>query len=214
MNCMSRTLPPKRRGHRRRLYEVRWPTYLATQQVGDVVLEYLRKGRPPIQGTRLFVRMQGPSLTAGVDAWFHGAHVPRLSPTGGRRTSASLPRYNCALCKGRGATSPGHCSSVDGGVPIPARSCRSTSGPRNRRPSRPRVPTASASRPICRKPTGRPSCESSRPCGRTRSIAAGCRWILGVLEDAQLTQLTQLTDLPSAQIAWPVSAVGDPAPVR
>lgn len=66
-----------------------------TQEVGDAILEYLRKGRPPVQGTRLFVRMLAPwsplqtsavsaivaraIAHAGVEASFRGAHVLRHS---------------------------------------------------------------------------------------------------------------------------------------
>ena len=39
----------------------RWEITLPlTQEVGDAVLDYLRRGRPPVQSTQLFVRMQAP----------------------------------------------------------------------------------------------------------------------------------------------------------
>jgi site-specific recombinase XerD len=73
-------------------YETRLPL---TQEVGDAVLEYVRNGRPPVQGTRLFVRIVAPwgplrvssvsaivaraIARAGVEASFRGAHVLRHS---------------------------------------------------------------------------------------------------------------------------------------
>ena len=38
-------------------YEVKLPI---TQEVGDAILEYLRRGRPPVQDSRLFVRVLAP----------------------------------------------------------------------------------------------------------------------------------------------------------
>jgi integrase len=71
-------------------YEVKLPI---TQEVGEAILEYLRRGRPPVQDSRLFVRMLAPwkplkvcsvsaiveraIARAGVEAPFRGADVLR-----------------------------------------------------------------------------------------------------------------------------------------
>ena len=92
-------------------YEVKLPL---TQEVGDAVLDYLRRGRPPVQDTHLFIRMQAPwrSLRvsavsaivaraiarAGVEAPFRGAHVLRHSAaTGMLRQGATLQQVGAVL---------------------------------------------------------------------------------------------------------------------
>jgi site-specific recombinase XerD len=92
-------------------YEVKLPL---TQEVGDAVLDYLREGRPPVQGTHLFVRMQAPwrplrvsavsaivaraIARSGVEAPFRGAHVLRHSAaTGMLRQGATLQQVAAVL---------------------------------------------------------------------------------------------------------------------
>lgn len=84
------------------------------QEVGDALLEYLQKGRPPVQSTRLFVRMVAPwkplrvssvsaivgrAITrAGVESSFHGAHVLRHSAaTEMLRQGATLQQVGAVL---------------------------------------------------------------------------------------------------------------------
>ena len=100
-----------------------------TQEVGDAVLEYLRKGRPPAPGTRLFVRMQAPWKPlqvsavsaivgraigrAGVDASFHGAHVLRHSAaTEMLRQGATLQQVGVVL-RHRYLDTTAHYAKVD-----------------------------------------------------------------------------------------------------
>jgi integrase/recombinase XerD len=85
-----------------------------TQEVGDGLLEYLQKGRPPVQSTRLFVRMLAPwkplhvssvsaivarAITrAGVETSFRGAHVLRHSAaTEMLRQGATLQQVGAVL---------------------------------------------------------------------------------------------------------------------
>ncbi len=92
-------------------YEIKLPL---TQEVGDAILEYVRKGRPPVQGTRLFVRMQAPwgplhvsavsaivaraIDRAKVEAPFRGAHVLRHSAaTEMLRQGATLQQVGTVL---------------------------------------------------------------------------------------------------------------------
>jgi site-specific recombinase XerD len=92
-------------------YETRLPL---TQEVGDAVLEYVRQGRPPVQGTHLFVRMLAPwrplrvsSISAivaraidraGIEAPFRGAHVLRHSAaTEMLRQGATLQQVGTVL---------------------------------------------------------------------------------------------------------------------
>ena len=92
-------------------YEVKLPL---TQEVGDAVLDYLREGRPPVQCTHLFVRMQAPwrplrvsavsaivaraIARSGVEAPFRGAHVLRHSAaTGMLRQGATLQQVGAVL---------------------------------------------------------------------------------------------------------------------
>lgn len=100
-----------------------------TQEVGDAVLEYLRKGRPPVQGTHLFVRMQGPwkplhvsavsaivaraIARAGVQTPFHGAHVLRHSAaTEMLRQGATLQQVGAVL-RHRYLDTTAHYAKVD-----------------------------------------------------------------------------------------------------
>jgi site-specific recombinase XerD len=102
------------------------PTYAGG---GDAVLEYLRKGRPPVPGTRLFVRMQAPwrplqvsamsavvgraIARAGVDASFHGAHVLRHSAaTEMLRQGATLQQVGVVL-RHRYLDTTAHYAKVD-----------------------------------------------------------------------------------------------------
>ena len=116
-----------------------------TQEVGDAILEYLRRGRPPVQDSRLFVRVLAPwkplkvssvpaiveraIARAGVEAPFRRARTSpfgchrdvaprRHARTGWHRPPPSVCRHNGALCQGRRAASPEHRSSVAGGVPM------------------------------------------------------------------------------------------------
>jgi integrase/recombinase XerD len=85
-----------------------------TQEVGNTLLEYLQKGRPPVQSTRLFVRMLAPwkplhvssvsaivarAITrAGVETSFRGAHVLRHSAaTEMLRQGATLQQVGAVL---------------------------------------------------------------------------------------------------------------------
>ena len=100
-----------------------------TQEVGDAVLEYLRKGRPPTSGTRLFVRMLAPwrplqvssvsamvaraIARAGVEASFRGAHVLRHSAaTELLRQGATLQQVGAAL-RHRYLDTTAHYAKVD-----------------------------------------------------------------------------------------------------
>jgi integrase/recombinase XerD len=100
-----------------------------TQEVGDAILEYLRKGRPPVQATRLFVRMQAPwkplhvsavsaivaraIARAGVEASFHGAHVLRHSAaTEMLRQGATLQQVGAVL-RHRYLDTTAHYAKVD-----------------------------------------------------------------------------------------------------
>jgi integrase len=100
-----------------------------TQEVGDAVLEYLRKGRPPVQGTHLFVRMQGPwkplhvsavsaivaraIARAGVQTAFRGAHVLRHSAaTEMLRQGATLQQVGAVL-RHRYLDTTAHYAKVD-----------------------------------------------------------------------------------------------------
>jgi site-specific recombinase XerD len=107
-------------------YEIKLPL---TQEVGDAVLDYLRRGRPPIQDTRLFIRMQAPwgplhvssvsaivaraIARAGVDAPFRGAHVLRHSAaTGMLRQGATLQQVGAVL-RHRYLDTTAHYAKVD-----------------------------------------------------------------------------------------------------
>jgi site-specific recombinase XerD len=100
-----------------------------TQEVGDAILEYLRKGRPPVQGTRLFVRMLAPwaplqtssvsgmvaraIARAGVEAPFRGAHVLRHSAaTEMLRQGATLQQVGAVL-RHRYLDTTAHYAKVD-----------------------------------------------------------------------------------------------------
>ena len=100
-----------------------------TQEVGDAVLEYLRKGRPPVQATRLFVRMQAPwkplhvsavsaivaraISRAGVQTAFRGAHVLRHSAaTEMLRQGATLQQVGAVL-RHRYLDTTAHYAKVD-----------------------------------------------------------------------------------------------------
>jgi integrase/recombinase XerD len=100
-----------------------------TQEVGDAVLEYLQKGRPPVQGTRLFVCMQAPwkplhvssvsaivaraIARAGVETSFRGAHVLRHSAaTEMLRQGATLQQVG-AILRHRYLDTTAHYAKVD-----------------------------------------------------------------------------------------------------
>ncbi len=106
--------------------EVRLPL---TQEVGDAVLEYLNQGRPPMQGTRLFIRMLAPwrplqvssvsalvargIARAGVEAPFRGAHVLRHSAaTEMLRQGATLQQVGAVL-RHRYLDTTAHYAKVD-----------------------------------------------------------------------------------------------------
>jgi len=107
-------------------YEVKLPL---TQEVGDAVLDYLRRGRPPVQDTRLFIRMQAPwrplhvsavsaiveraIARAGVEAPFRGAHVLRHSAaTAMLRQGATLQQVGAVL-RHRYLDTTAHYAKVD-----------------------------------------------------------------------------------------------------
>jgi site-specific recombinase XerD len=107
-------------------YEVKLPL---TQEVGEAVLEFLRIGRPPVQDTRLFVRMLAPwrplqvsSVSAivaraiawaGIDAPFRGAHVLRHSAaTEMLRQGATLQQIGAVL-RHRYLDTTAHYAKVD-----------------------------------------------------------------------------------------------------
>jgi integrase/recombinase XerD len=100
-----------------------------TQEVGDAVLEYLRQGRPPVQITRLFVRMQAPwkpfhvsavsaivaraIARAGIKTTFRGAHVLRHSAaTAMLRQGATLQQVGAVL-RHRYLDTTAHYAKVD-----------------------------------------------------------------------------------------------------
>jgi site-specific recombinase XerD len=100
-----------------------------TQEVGDAVLEYLRQGRPPVQITRLFVRMQAPWNPlhvsavsaivaraigrAGIETTFRGAHVLRHSAaTAMLRQGATLQQVGAVL-RHRYLDTTAHYAKVD-----------------------------------------------------------------------------------------------------
>jgi len=100
-----------------------------TQEVGEAVLEYLQKGRPPLQDSHLFVRMQAPwrplrvsavsaivmraIARAGVEATFHGAHVLRHSAaTEMLRQGATLQQVGAVL-RHRYLDTTAHYAKVD-----------------------------------------------------------------------------------------------------
>ena len=85
-----------------------------TQEVGDALMEYLKKARPPVDTDRVFVRMQAPwgplqasgvsalvgraILKAGVESPSYGAHVLRHSAaTNMLRQGASLDQIGAVL---------------------------------------------------------------------------------------------------------------------
>jgi integrase/recombinase XerD len=100
-----------------------------TQALGDAVLEYLRRGRPPIQDSHLFVRMQAPwgglkvssvsaivaraIARAGVETPFRGAHVLRHSAaTEMLRQGATLQQVGAVL-RHRYLDTTAHYAKVD-----------------------------------------------------------------------------------------------------
>jgi site-specific recombinase XerD len=106
--------------------EVRLPL---TQEVGDAVLEYLRRGRPPTTDRHIFVTMQAPvgplhtsSVSAivaraidrsGVESRFRGAHVLRHSAaTEMLRQGASLQQVGAVL-RHRYLDTTAHYAKVD-----------------------------------------------------------------------------------------------------
>jgi len=107
-------------------YEIKLPL---TQEVGDAVLDYLRRGRPPVQDTHLFLRMQAPwrplhvssvstiveraIARAGIEAPFRGAHVLRHSAaTGMLRQGATLQQIGAVL-RHRYLDTTAHYAKVD-----------------------------------------------------------------------------------------------------
>jgi site-specific recombinase XerD len=107
-------------------YEVKLPI---TQEVGESILEYLRRGRPPVQDSRLFVRMLAPwkplkvsavsaiveraIARAGVEAPFRGAHVLRHSAaTEMLRQGATLEQVGTVL-RHRYLDTTAHYAKVD-----------------------------------------------------------------------------------------------------
>jgi integrase/recombinase XerD len=100
-----------------------------TQEVGEAVLEFLRLGRPPVQDTRLFIRMLAPwrplqvssvsaivaraIARAGIDAPFRGAHVLRHSAaTEMLRQGATLQQIGAVL-RHRYLDTTAHYAKVD-----------------------------------------------------------------------------------------------------
>jgi integrase/recombinase XerD len=100
-----------------------------TQEVGDAVVEYLRRGRPPVPDTHLFIGMQAPwgalrvssvsaivarAITrAGVETPFRGAHVLRHSAaTEMLRQGATLQQVGAVL-RHRYLDTTAHYAKVD-----------------------------------------------------------------------------------------------------
>jgi integrase/recombinase XerD len=100
-----------------------------TQEVGEAILEYLRKGRPPVQDTRIFIRMAAPwrplgvssvsalvargIARAGVETPFRGAHVLRHSAaTEILRQGATLQQVGAVL-RHRYLDTTAHYAKVD-----------------------------------------------------------------------------------------------------
>jgi len=100
-----------------------------TQEVGDAVVEYLRRGRPPVPDTHLFIGMQAPwgalrvssvsaivaraIARAGVETPFHGAHVLRHSAaTEMLRQGATLQQVGAVL-RHRYLDTTAHYAKVD-----------------------------------------------------------------------------------------------------
>jgi integrase/recombinase XerD len=100
-----------------------------TQEVGEAILEYLRKGRPPVQDTRIFIRMVAPwrplgvssvsalvargIARAGVETPFRGAHVLRHSAaTEILRQGATLQQVGAVL-RHRYLDTTAHYAKVD-----------------------------------------------------------------------------------------------------
>jgi integrase/recombinase XerD len=100
-----------------------------TQEVGDAVVEYLRRGRPPVPDTHLFVGMQAPwgalrvssvsaivaraIARAGVETPFRGAHVLRHSAaTEMLRQGATLQQVGAVL-RHRYLDTTAHYAKVD-----------------------------------------------------------------------------------------------------
>jgi integrase/recombinase XerD len=100
-----------------------------TQEVGDAVLEYLRRGRPPLPDAHLFVGMQAPwgalrvssvsaivaraIARAGVETPFRGAHVLRHSAaTEMLRQGATLQQVGAVL-RHRYLDTTAHYAKVD-----------------------------------------------------------------------------------------------------
>ena len=100
-----------------------------TQEIGEAVLEYLKSGRPPVQDTRVFVRMLAPwrplqvssvsaivaraIARAGVETPFRGAHVLRhSSATEMLRQGATLQQVGAVL-RHRYLDTTAHYAKVD-----------------------------------------------------------------------------------------------------
>lgn len=107
-------------------HEVKLPL---TQEVGEALMEYLRRGRPPIHDTRVFVSMSAPwkplqvssvsgivgraIARAGIEAQFRGAHVLRHSAaTAMLREGANLQQVGAVL-RHRYLDTTAHYAKVD-----------------------------------------------------------------------------------------------------
>jgi len=108
-------------------HEVKLPL---TQEVGEALLEYLRRGRPPVQDTtRVFVSMSAPwkplevssvsgmvgraIARAGIESQFRGAHVLRHSAaTTMLREGANLQQIGAVL-RHRYLDTTAHYAKVD-----------------------------------------------------------------------------------------------------